>query len=87
MAKVDIDKIATGEVWLGTRALDVALVDELQTSDEYLVARAEQADVYEIAFVLKKKLHQRLGIAAEESVDRVMLRWWERLTSNSERIT
>jgi len=37
--------------------------------------------------VLKKKLHQRLGIAAEESVDRVMLRWWERLTSNSERIT
>jgi len=85
--QVDIDKIATGEVWLGTRALDVALVDELQTSDEYLVARAEQADVYEIAFVLKKKLHQRLGIAAEESVDRVMLRWWERLTSNSERIT
>ena len=85
--QVDIDKIATGEVWLGTRALDVALVDELQTSDEYLVARAELADVYEIAFVLKKKLHQRLGIAAEESVDRVMLRWWERLTNNSERIT
>lgn len=85
--QVDIDKIATGEVWLGTRALAVALVDDLQTSDEYLVARAQEADIYEISFVLKKKLHQRLGIAAEESVDRVMLRWWERLTSNSDRIT
>jgi len=84
---VDIDRIATGEVWLGTRALDVALVDGLQTSDEYLVSRAEEADVYEISFVLKKKLHQRLGIAAEESVDRVLLRWWERLTNHSERIT
>ncbi len=84
---VDIDRIATGEVWLGTRALDVALVDGLQTSDEYLVSRAEEADVYEISFVLKKKLHQRLGIAAEESVDRVLLRWWERLTNHSDRIT
>ena len=33
--QVDIEKIATGEVWYGLRAVDVALVDELQTSDEY----------------------------------------------------
>ena len=85
--QLDIDLIATGEVWFGTRALNVALVDDLQTSDEYLVARAQEADVYEIAFVLKKKLHQRLGLAAEESADRVMLRWWERLTNNTERMT
>ena len=85
--QLDIDLIATGEVWFGTRALAVALVDDLQTSDEYLVARAQEADVYEITFVVKKKLHQRLGLAAEESADRVMLRWWERLTNNTERMT
>ena len=85
--QLDLDLIATGEVWFGTRALSVALVDDLQTSDEYLVARAQEADVYEIAFVVKKKLHQRLGLAAEESADRVMLRWWERLTNNTERMT
>jgi serine protease SohB len=28
-----------------------------------------------------------LGLAAEESADRVMLRWWERLTNNTERMT
>ena len=85
--QLDIDLIATGEVWFGIRALEVALVDDLQTSDEYLVDRAQEADVYEIAFVVKKKLHQRLGLAAEESADRVMLRWWERLTNNTERMT
>ncbi len=85
--QLDIDMIATGEVWFGIRALEVALVDDLQTSDEYLVDRAREADVYEIAFVVKKKLHQRLGLAAEESADRVMLRWWERLTNNTERMT
>ncbi|MDG1307169.1 MAG: protease SohB [Porticoccaceae bacterium] len=85
--QLDIDMIATGEVWFGIRALEVALVDDLQTSDEYLVDRAREADVYEIAFVVKKTLHQRLGLAAEESADRVMLRWWERLTNNTERMT
>lgn len=83
---VDIDKIATGEVWFGLRAKDVALVDDLQTSDEYLVSRSQQADLFEVAYVLKKKLHQRLGFAAEESADRLLLRWWERLTDNNNRM-
>ena len=83
---VDIAKIATGEVWFGLRALDLNLADELQTSDEYLFERSRQADVFEVAYVLKKKLHQRLGFAAEESADRLMLRWWERLTDNNRRI-
>jgi serine protease SohB len=83
---VNIDKIATGEVWFGLRAMDVALADELLTSDEYLVTRSQQAEVFEVAYVLKKKLHQKLGFAAEESADRLMLRWWERLTDNTKRM-
>ena len=83
---VDIDKVATGEVWYGLRAVDVALADDLQTSDEYLVTRSQEADVFEVVYVLKKKLHQRLGFAAEESADRLMLRWWERLTDTTKRM-
>ena len=83
---VDIAKVATGEVWFGLRAMDVALADDLQTSDEYLVSRAEQADLFEVVYVLKKKLHQRLGFAAEESADRLLLRWWERLTDTNKRM-
>ena len=34
--QLDIDAVATGEVWLGTDAQGLNLVDQLQTSDEYL---------------------------------------------------
>ena len=81
--QIDIDKIATGEIWYGSRAKDIKLIDDIQTSDEYLVSRIEDADVFEVAYVFKKKLHQRLGIAAEESADRLLVKWWCRLTQSS----
>lgn len=34
--KHSINQIATGDVWLGTDALDIGLVDRLVTSDEYI---------------------------------------------------
>ncbi len=77
--RVDIDSVATGEAWFGTRAKEFGLVDELVTSDEYLVAQIDTADVYEIAFVRKKKLADRIGVALEASGDRLLLRWLRRL--------
>ena len=81
--QIDINKIATGEIWYGSRAKDIKLIDDIQTSDDYLVSRIEDADVFEVAYVFKKKLHQRLGIAAEESADRLLVKWWSRLTQSS----
>lgn len=76
---VDIAAVATGEVWFGRRALDVKLIDELQTSDEYLLAQSETADIYEVAFTHKKSLPEKLGMAAQGAADRLLLTWWERL--------
>lgn len=77
--QVDLDKVATGEVWFGRRAKDVNLIDELQTSDEYLFAQAETADIYEVEFTYKKSLPEKLGFAAQAAVDRLLMTWWERL--------
>lgn len=77
--QVDVVKVATGEVWFGRRAIDVNLVDELQTSDEYLFSQAENADIYEVEFTYKKSLPEKLGFAAQAAVDRLLLTWWERL--------
>lgn len=57
---VDINRIATGEHWYGRKALELGLVDELRTSDDYLSAAAQNADIYEVAFVRKKTLWERL---------------------------
>lgn len=83
--QMDIAKIATGDVWYGAKALELALVDELKTSDEYLMQRVEDADVFEVSYKIKPKLHQRLGMAAEQSADRLLLKWWNRFTNNANR--
>lgn len=80
--QVDIEKVATGEVWFGRRAKDVNLVDELQTSDEYLFSRKETADIYQVEFSYKKSLPEKLGLAAQGAVDRLLMTWWERLNLN-----
>ena len=77
--QVDIAKVATGEVWFGLRAKAVNLIDDLQTSDEYLFAQAESADIYEVEFTHKKTLPEKLGLAAQAAADRLLMTWWERL--------
>ena len=81
---VDIDKVATGEVWFGSRALELSLIDDLMTSDEYLTQQADSSKLFEINYVQKKKFPQRMGLAAEESADRLLVRWWNRLTDTSQ---
>ncbi len=80
--QVDIAKVATGEVWFGSRAQDVNLVDALQTSDEYLLSQVESADIYEVSYTLKKSLPERLGMATQNAVDRLLMTWWERLQNS-----
>jgi serine protease SohB len=77
--QVDIDHIATGEIWYGTQALQKGLVDAVQTSDEYLMSLREERDLFQVRYVEKRSWQERLGLAAEGSLDRVLLRWWERL--------
>ena len=77
--QLDIDKVATGEVWLGLSALEHELVDGLQTSDEYLARRANEAELFQLRFINRKSLQERIGLAASVAIDRVLLGWWERL--------
>lgn len=75
-----IDEVATGEVWLGVAAQEKKLVDELKTSDEYLAERAKSAELFHLHYAERKSLQERVGLAASNSVDRVLLTWWSRLT-------
>ncbi len=52
--QVDLDEIATGEYWLGTRAIDHKLADELITSDDYLLKASEQADLFHLRWTGKQ---------------------------------
>lgn len=46
--ELDIDQVATGEHWLATDALDLRLIDQIQTSDEFIIAKIQTHRVYHI---------------------------------------
>ncbi|HIB1250054.1 TPA: protease SohB [Acinetobacter baumannii] len=67
--QLNVDKVATGEHWYGQDALDLNLVDKLQTSDEYLLALFPQHDVYVINTRKKATLGEKLGLQAAQMAD------------------
>ena len=49
--QVNTDEVGTGEAWYGKRALDHKLVDELMTSDEYIVSLCNDCDVFQVRYI------------------------------------
>ncbi|WP_313043935.1 protease SohB [Acinetobacter sp.] len=67
--QLNVDKVATGEHWYGQDAMDLNLVDKLQTSDEYLLSLMPQHDVYMIETRKKPTLGEKLGLQAAQIAD------------------
>jgi len=70
--QVDIEKIANGDIWFGTKALEVKLIDEVMTSDEYILECAQQADVFTLEVKEKKNIADKLGFAVTAGVERAI---------------
>lgn len=58
---MDIEKIGTGEHWYGRRAVALRLVDEIKTSDDYLLERSKDSDIYEISYRRRRSLSERFA--------------------------
>ena len=67
--QLNVEKVATGEHWYGQDALDLNLVDKLQTSDEYVLGLLPQHDVYTINTRKKPTLGEKLGLQAVQIAD------------------
>lgn len=68
---VDLAKVATGEAWYGQRAIDLNLVDEIATSDAYLMQKCEDADVFEVRWVEQKKPLERVLGQIENGINQL----------------
>lgn len=58
---LDIDKVSTGEHWLGSRALELGLVDKLQTSDDFLISSLDDAELVGLSYFRKKTLIEKFS--------------------------
>ncbi|WP_432473269.1 protease SohB [Amphritea sp. HPY] len=79
--QVDLEKVATGEVWFGRRALDVNLIDEISTSDEYLMNACGEADVFVVRYEFKKTLQERISDMSIKTADSLLIKWFSRITN------
>nr|WP_174506222.1 protease SohB [Acinetobacter sp. Marseille-Q1620] len=70
--KLNVEKVATGEHWYGKDALNLNLVDKLETSDEYLLSLLPQHDVYVIQTRRKPTLGEKIGLQAAQMADHLV---------------
>lgn len=75
---LDLEKVATGEHWYGTRALALGLADELRTSDEVLAELADDRDLYKVRFKIKKPLQKRLMANLDSTLEKFESGRWRR---------
>ena len=69
-SKIQVAKVSTGEVWQGEKAKKLGLIDEIGTSDDYLLKLASKFKLLEIQYFEKKPFTARIGSAAEVIVEK-----------------
>lgn len=75
---LDLEKLATGEHWYGTRALQLGLADAIQTSDEMLAERAKTRDLYAVNYKIKQPLQKRLLGGMDAALEKFDVANWRR---------
>ncbi len=58
--QLDIDKVSTGEHWLARDALDLKLVDSLQTSDDYITQKMDTFNAFKVKIHAKETFISKL---------------------------
>ena len=76
--QLNVAEVATGEIWFGTEALEKALADEIGTSDQYISRMIHEADVFEVHYVHRKRLQEKLSAGMSAVADRLLLTWASR---------
>ena len=58
---IDIEKVATGEYWYGENALSLNLIDEIMTSDEYILSMKEKFEITHIKYKPVKTFSDKIS--------------------------
>lgn len=71
---LDMTAVANGDIWFGRRALEVNLIDEIKTSDEFLIEACDRADVISVSYQRKRTLPEKLGLATSAALEHTVWR-------------
>lgn len=74
---LDIEKVATGETWSGKKAIEVGLVDQIITSDDYICQANKTAKIIGIKYATKKGFAEKFSKAASLSAESFLGKLWQ----------
>ncbi|MBK9322302.1 MAG: protease SohB [Bdellovibrionaceae bacterium] len=77
--QLEMSKVATGEYWYGQQALELKLVDELSTSDDYLAKLSEHRHVIKVNYMKKQKLADKLSHLLGNLAESTLLKVYEKI--------
>ena len=66
-------------------AVEVGLVDSLETSDNYLVGLSKKAKLYEIEFIEKKNLSEKFAFSIQLIIEKSIIKFYDLI--NRDRFT
>lgn len=79
---LDIETIANGDTWYGAEAIENKLVDEVMTSDAYLVAHYDKADVIQVTYRKPKGMAEKLGLSFFSALEQKAVTWISKVTQS-----
>ena len=68
---IDIDKVATGEYWYGPKALELNLIDDIMTSDEYILSMINEFEIFHIQYKKLKTLSDKISKISSSASSKV----------------
>ncbi|HEX6995995.1 MAG TPA: protease SohB [Gammaproteobacteria bacterium] len=68
--QVDVEAVATGEHWYGAKALELKLIDEIASSDDWLLAAARDREVYKVTYKRRRNWSERVLGGVESLLSR-----------------
>ncbi|MCO6540069.1 MAG: protease SohB [Gilliamella sp.] len=71
---VDIEQVATGEHWFATQAKNKGLVDEISTSDDFILSHLQTHKIISVCYQRRQKLSERISKNVMKSVERLFFR-------------
>lgn len=69
---MDLSQTATGQHWHAIQAKELNLIDDLETSDDYLVEACKTANLYKVTYTVKKTFAERLLARTQAASDRTL---------------
>lgn len=76
--EMNIEKVATGEYWPGVKAKELGLVDDISTSDDYILSHFPVRDIFKVKYSLKKNVAEKLGLSVASVAERVLMQSWNK---------